>query len=686
MRIKPKKLTDEQLLQACRSKAEAGSSFVDSNLAAERREVTDYYLGKKPAAMREGGSKFASQDVYLSVESMKAEIVETFGAGSNIVGFSPVGDDDVPLAKQATAYCSYVVHSQNNGLGLFQDVVHDGLCNRVGIAKVYWDKRESCEEYTFDHVSQEQAVKLIQNPKVHLIGKPVVVQNADGTASISGEFEEITDTSQVVIEPVPPEEFIRTGRSSSLDKAPYLAHRYRCTLGSLVDDGYDEDKVYSISGGDDDLAMDAEAIEREINAGTRAFFDDDADDEAGRMVTVYESYIRIDFEGKGRQYLWKVVHCGDTILEKQKVSDHPFVAYVPQPIPHTFFGNNYAARTIPHANTKTVLTRAIIEQAVEATNPRWMVARGGVANPRELIDNRRGGIVNVRSLTDSVAPLPQANMNPFVLQTIGMIDSDREDTTGISRLSQGLDKKALSHQNSSGLVEQLTNNSQTRTKVVARQFALQFVSALYLKVYSLVVQNESEEKIVEVAGTFTKTTPAQWASRRDVTVDMTLGYGERDQRVQELFEFDKAMSEKNSRLYGEAQTYEVIKEALEIKGFKNIARFIANPADLGPMEPNEKEKAELAKLQKDTEVAERQMALREKQVDDELNRNAAEFKLKSNESNEEILLKKAEQARKDAETSNRIDISLAELDVLIETSLNADPANEKVAAIASPNS
>src|SRR3546814_20898784 len=81
---------------------------------------------------------------------------------------------------------------------------------------------------------------------------------------------------------------------------------------------------------------------------------------------------------------------------------------------------------------------------------------------------RMGGVVNVRSLTDSVAPLPSGSINPYVPQVIAMVDSDREDTTGISRLSQGLDKKALSHQNSAGLVEQLTSNSQGRTKIIAR--------------------------------------------------------------------------------------------------------------------------------------------------------------------------------------------------------------------------
>src|SRR3546814_21199795 len=115
----------------------------------------------------------------------------------------------------------------------------------------------------------------------------------------------------------------------------------------------------------------------------------------------------------------------------------------------------------------------------------------------------------------------------------------REDTTGISRLSQGLDKKALSHQNSAGLVEQLTSNSQGRTKIVARNLALQFVSQLYLKVYQLVIEYETEEKIIEIAGNFGPVTQAQWSSRSDVAVAMTLGYGERDKIVKDMIEIGR---------------------------------------------------------------------------------------------------------------------------------------------------
>lgn len=689
MRIKPRALSDEDLLNACRSQADKGSRLVDSALAEERRKVTDYYMGERPLPVREGGSKFVSQDVYLSVETMKAEIVETFGAGSNIVSFAPQGEEDVPLAKQATAYCEMVVHRQNSGIEIFQDVVHDGLTNRVGFAKVYWDKREEVEDYDFGGVDHAGAVALIQDPQVRLNERPEITQHPDGSVTVDGRFQRVYDTSQVVIEPIPPEEMIITGRTRSLNKARYIAHRYRCSLGDLVADGYDAKVVYSITGSEDDLLMDAEAQHRDDMADSGFLHDDDdAMDEAGRMVTVYESYIRIDAEGTGTQQLWKVVHCGDTLLDKQRVNDHPFVAYVPQPIPHTFFGNNFAARTINHANTKTVLTRAIIEQAVEATNPRWQVARGGVANPRELIDNRRGGIVNVRSVVDSVAPLPQTPINPFVLQTIGMVDSDREDTTGISRLSQGLDKKALSHQNSQGLVEQLTSNSQRRTKIIARMFAHQFVTQLYLKVYALALAHESRERMVEVGGNFVPISPSQWRTRKDVRADMTLGYGERDQTVAEMFELHTKLegSPKLQRVYGEQQAYNLLRDALFIKGLKNVRDYLGDPEKMGPAQPDPLQQAQLLKIQKETDVAERQMRLREFQVENDLNRKAAEAEWKRITGQHQMDLEIRDADRRDAETANRIDTALAELELALDARDMAAPENTKLTAIASPNS
>ena len=88
-----------------------------------------------------------------------------------------------------------------------------------------------------------------------------------------------------------------------------------------------------------------------------------------------------------------------------------------------------------------------------------MVTKGSLTNPRELIDNRVGGLVNV-TRPDAVTPMPQAPLNPFIFQTIKLLDESAEETSSISSLSTGLNKDAISKQNSQGMVEQLVNMSQ----------------------------------------------------------------------------------------------------------------------------------------------------------------------------------------------------------------------------------
>ena len=122
-----------------------------------------------------------------------------------------------------------------------------------------------------------------------------------------------------------------------------------------------------------------------------------------------------------------------------------------------------------------------------------MVVKGALVNPKEMLENRVGGVVNV-TRPDGVYPYPQSGLNPFVFQTIGLLDAATEEVTGQSKLSQGLNKDAVSTQNSEGLVENLVSLSQQRQKIVARNFANNFLIPLYLEVYRLVIENERKKK------------------------------------------------------------------------------------------------------------------------------------------------------------------------------------------------
>ena len=90
-----------------------------------------------------------------------------------------------------------------------------------------------------------------------------------------------------------------------------------------------------------------------------------------------------------------------------------------------FYGSNFADRLCATQNARTVLTRSILDHAVITNSPRYMVTKGGLTNPRELIDNRVGGLVNV-TRPDAIAPLPQAPLNPFVFQTLEALDQDED--------------------------------------------------------------------------------------------------------------------------------------------------------------------------------------------------------------------------------------------------------------------
>ena len=327
--------------------------------------------------------------------------------------------------------------------------------------------------------------------------------------------------------------------------------------------------------------------------------------EQTREVVVYECYLKLDMDGSGEAKLYKVTKAGSTILDHERVDNKPFVAYVPLPIPHSFYGSNYASKVIPTQNARTVLVRGILDHTLITNNPRMMVVKGALTNPKELIENRIGGLVNV-TRPDGILPLPQAGLNPFVFQTIQLLDEDKEEATGVSKLSQGMNKDAVSKQNSQAMVENLVSLSQQREKIIARNFAYQFVKELYLEVYRLVISNEKKEKIIQIAGSFERIYPSTWDERMDVAVELKLGYGEQEQDSQKYLAYHQMMTQDPSvaPMYKAENKYNVIRAILDKNGIKNISEFITSPDQIEPPQPD-------PMMMKQLELEERKVAAQE---------------------------------------------------------------------------
>ena len=668
-----KKVDDEKLVTILDDNIRRSIGYYDSQISRERKKVIDFYNASLPRPVHDGNSKYVSMDVYDAVESMKAALLETFSTGYKTVRFAATTGEDVRIADIATAYCDYVANRQNNLFEVMQTVIHDGLVARAGLCKVYWDEREDSYLEPIQDLTEEEFDAVVAQDNVE-----IEEVEQDELGLYSGELRIYQDTSQVAIEAIAPEEFIIEPQAKSLDDVIFCGHRTTKTISELREAGYDEKLIAKIGDHEDvEMETDPEVLARHEEIGQDRGFNAKGFQDQVRSITCYELYVDIDIEGDGIAETYKVIKAGNVILEKEKCTYKPFCAFVPLPIPHSFFGSNFGSKVVPIQTARTVLTRSILDHAMITNNPRYTVVKGGLSNPRELIDNRVGGIVNV-SRPDAISPMLQAPLNPFIFQTIQMLDEDKEDTTGVSRLSQGLNKDAISKQNSAAMVEQLATMSQQRQKIIARNFANNFLKPLYQMIYQLVVENEPDAKIVEIAGDYVSVNPAAWGQKRDVTVELHLGYGEQEAEAQKYLVLHGLMSQDPvlSTMYTPQNQHALMTHVMEQNGIKNVKDYLTPPSEVPQEQPDPAQEMAMQAQQKQLELQERQTAVAEMKA--QMDAQIAQMKLQLDQmkAQQQFALQSDNQDLKEAQLEHKQMVDKAELEI-------ARTADD-VRAIASP--
>ena len=668
-----KKVDDEKLVTILDDNIRRSIGYYDSQISRERKKVIDFYNASLPRPAHDGNSKYVSMDVYDAVESMKAALLETFSTGYKTVRFAGQTGEDVRVADIATAYADYVANRQNNLFEVMQTVIHDGLVARAGLCKVYWDERTESYLEPIQDLTEEEFDAVVAQDNVEI---EEVTQDELGL--YSGELRISHDASQVTIEAIAPEEFVIEPQAKSLEDVMFCGHRTIKTISELREAGYDEKLIANIGDHEDvEMETDPEVLARHEEIGQDRGFNAKGFQDQVRSITVYELYVDIDIEGDGIAETYKVIKAGNVILHKEKCTYKPFCAFVPLPIPHSFFGSNFGSKVVPIQTARTVLTRSILDHAMITNNPRYQVLKGGLTNPRELIDNRVGGIVNV-SRPDAITPMAQAPLNPFIFQTIQMLDEDKEDTTGVSRLSQGLNKDAISKQNSAAMVEQLATMSQQRQKIIARNFANNFLKPLYQMIYQLVVENEPQAKVVEIAGDFVEVSPATWGQKRDVTVELHLGYGEQEQEAQKYLALHTLMSQDPTlaKMYQAPNQYKLMAHVMEQNGIKNVNDYLTDPQQLPPEQPDPAQQMAMQMQQKQLEIQERQTQLAEMKA--QMDAQVAQMKLQLDQmkAQQQFAIQSDNQDLKEAQLEHKQMVDKAELEI-------ARTADD-VRAIASP--
>lgn len=665
----------EEIMALVDPKVGRATSWVDTKLSSERTKVQRYYDGELPRRQHEGSSSYVSSDVQDGVDTMKSQILEVFAGGHDIVRFKAVNDQDVDAARIETAYVSdQIFGDKNNGHDRFNDILDDAFKNRNGVIQVYWEDCKERDEHTFEGMPFDDIQALASQEDVEI--EADLDEDSDPEMpTYSGTWTRIIDSSGLRIENVPPEEYFSEGHKKRRQDG-VRGRKTLKTKADLIYDGFPKKKVLDLPV-ENELQMSSERQERdkEIDDGLA----EGAVQPELETVMLYETYIPLSLKGDGTSALYRIVHAGGVLFEIDEVEQDNFLEFIPLRRPHSQFGNNFAKRIVSTQNARTVLTRAILDHTASTVNPRWQVLNGALANPKELLDNRLRGIVNVK-MRDGIAPLQYPVMNQFVFPTLEMLKSNKEETTGLSSLSQGLNKDAISSQNSQGLVNDLVSLSQVRQKVIARNFAT-FVSDLFLRARKLVLENESRKRIFEFDNTFQNVDPRLWTPTRKVQVSLHVGYGEQEKEAVRFAQLWGMLTQdpKASMFCPPEKQYALLRDGMKKNGFANHADYIIQPEQIKPPGPDpiemkkleiEDKKAQAALLTAEAakERSEGRMEIDQMKV--EIQAMLAEVKKFTAERDAD---------RKDMDIANKVNVSQREVH-LLEI---APPETEK--AIVSPS-
>lgn len=583
----------DELLASLEKNIDAADSYANSEIGQQRDKGYRYYYGQPLGNERNGRSQHVSMDVFDAVESVKSLMMETFTADRNVCKFDPQTAEDFMPAKMATALANYIFYRENKGTKILHDVIHDGLVAKTGIVKRYYKDYYEYEEETFEGLDEASFSVLASDPAITITeymedmeavqiqdpqtGQPVEMSQV----MYSGELVRKITKSKVCIEVIPPEDFLITPRATDEEDADFCSHRTTRTRGELLAEGFQADVVARL---DEDNGMHEDgSLGRDSVDNFRHDDYEDSDDDR-EYVTIYESYIKKYREDLRKCVFLKVMHSRRVMLDIEMVSEKPFRYFTPFPLPHRFHGMSLADVLFDIQKTQSSLKRGVVDHTFMTNTSRFIANLSLVKNPRDLLDNRVGAVIDVNSPNPEsvVRPMPMPNLSGTVFQAMESLETEKESRSGMSRMARGMDSTVVSKQNSSDLITQFMNASNRRIMVMARNFAENFLKPLMHDIYRLAVENESQEKLVQLDGQFVPVNPQFLGDRTEMSVAVALTPEEQAKEAQMLLALDQQFTMNPNDpnmggMYGAPQRHALLSRAFELMNVKSSSMYLFDP-------------------------------------------------------------------------------------------------------------
>jgi len=588
-------MVQNELMSIIQSEIDDAIGFIESETVEQRKQALEAYLRQPYGNEVEGKSQIVTGEVAEAIDGALPSLIRIFTGSDDIVVFEPQGPKDEASAKQATQYCNWVFSRDNAGVAILHDWFKDALMQKNGIVKAYWENKEDITKERYFDLSDDELAMLMSDETMEIVeqdttelpiidpmGQPVV--DPMGMPVMSATHNVVVQqkkkSGKVTIENVPPEEFLISKKARTIADSPFVAHRQMLTRSDLVAMGFNKKQVESLQMGDA-LAYTPERVAR-YAAGEQPY-QTQTDDPSMQEIEVFECYVKTDMNGKGIAALTQVFYASNEILQDEdgkemveEVDYVPFHSICPIPIPHKFFGNSLADRTTDLQLIKTTITRQMLDNLYLTNNAR-VVAVEGQVNLDDLLTSTAGGVIRAKS-QGAVQQLVVQNVAQAAFPMLQYLDTVQSKRTGVSDASQGLDPAILQNVTAAA-VASMQQAGAGKIELMARIFAETGVKSLFQGILHLLCKYQDKARMVRMRGEFVEFDPRTWANQYDVSINVGLGAGNRQEQMA-MLSMVLAKQEQLIAQYGPANPYVspaqyrgTLGRMVEIAGFKDSAEF-----------------------------------------------------------------------------------------------------------------
>jgi len=243
------------------------------------------------------------------------------------------------------------------------------------------------------------------------------------------------------------------------------------------------------------------------------------------------------------------------------------------------------------------------------------------------------------------------------------LDGIREERSGVSKMTQGLNPDVLTSHVTSGAISAATESSMQRIELIARIFAETGVKDLFRNIYALVQRYEDRQKMFYLNGKFVPIDVSRWKEKLNCTVNVGVGSGSQQSKMQTMSSIMTILGTLVQQgamgtLVTSKNLYNAIGEYIAQAGYKNTDQFISNPEMMPPKPPAEPTLEEKVAAQK-AQVELQKLQLQAKELEIETQIKAQELKLKEEEAMVDLAIKQQElELKKQQQEINKAELAL----------------------------